>query len=375
MKYAVLSDVHANEDALRRVLADASVLSVDRIVVLGDVLGYGPRPQEALNLVRRTAALVLAGNHDDAVSGRLSAEDFIDLAEEAVLRHRAALDAPSLEWLKALPYTAEFAGARAAHGDFTDPRRFVYVDTEAAAAENFAHVTGQLLFVGHTHVPGLFVTGGSGKVHRLAPQDFALEDGKRYVVNPGSVGYPREEGGVCRSSYAIYDSVARTVVYRFLPFEVSSVMQRDGAPRHRMTAFRLAVGAACAAVLVGAGVWFAASGRRRPCARDAAASAPAAAEEAARSLVLETRSLTLAPKTRKVRANLKVDGDAAPVVLAIAFKSPAGEVTGEVTVTVKKSACQPFKVPAGSVTAHFTVSMQQPLDRPRLISFKPSVEF
>ena len=205
-------------------------------------------------MVRRAATATTAGNHDDAVSGRLDPADFIDLAADAVARHREALSSDSLVWLKCLPYT--FAEGRFAcvHGDFTEPEAFNYVTDEDEAAANFAARTEQLLFVGHSHVPGMFITGSSGRVYRLDPTDFVLEDGKRYIVNPGSVGYPRSDAGICESTYVLYDDKTETVIFRRLPFTVSSVMQTGRNPR-RLRKRAVAAAAVAAAVAAGAAVW------------------------------------------------------------------------------------------------------------------------
>ena len=158
MIFAILSDVHANEMALEAVLADAKGNGAERFICLGDVVGYGPEPEKAAALVREAAAVTLAGNHDDAVAGRLDPADFIDLAADAVARHREALSSGSLVWLKCLPYTFVEGRFACAHGDFTRPEAFNYVTDEEEAAANFAARTEQLLFVGHSHVPGIFLT-------------------------------------------------------------------------------------------------------------------------------------------------------------------------------------------------------------------------
>ena len=110
MRYAIISDVHANEAALRAVLMDAVDARADKIICLGDVLGYGPDPVAALELVYRRAHVCLAGNHDDAVSRRFPVEDFTDFASAAVARHRTALSQEAIDWLRRLPYTCEFEG-------------------------------------------------------------------------------------------------------------------------------------------------------------------------------------------------------------------------------------------------------------------------
>ena len=220
MRYAIVSDVHANEAALRAVLTDAADERAEKVVCLGDVLGYGPDPVAALELVYRRAHVCLAGNHDAAVAGRFPVEDFTDFAAAAVQRHRAALTHEALDWLGHLPYTCAFEGFACAHGDFSAPENFNYVLEAQDALPSWEARTEPLLFVGHSHQPGIFVLGASGTPHRLDAGDFTLEDGKRYIVNPGSVGYPRS--GDCRSSYCIYDDVARTVEFRSLPFDLDA---------------------------------------------------------------------------------------------------------------------------------------------------------
>lgn len=366
MRYAIISDIHANESALRHVLADAAELGVDQVVCLGDVVGYGPLPKETLELARKSCAIVLAGNHDDAVSGRQGADDFIDLAGDAVKRHRDALGGGELDWLKNLPYACKLEGAIVAHGDFTNPPDFNYVDDEASATANFKTVDAQLMFVGHTHVPGIFLTGQSGAVYQLEPQDFTVEDGKRYIVNPGSVGYPREQNGTCLSSYVIYDSTERAVNFRFLPFAVSSVMQRGTNPKRWIgivVTGLLAVAAVCATFFFSRG--------NSPVERETVIKVVEADNAA---LILSQKQLTLTHSMSYVQANLQLDRKADPANLLVDFKTPTGDVLLQKTFTVSGSARQRIKIPGGAVSAHFTVLKQKPGDQPGLVSFAPSAQ-
>ena len=222
MRYAIISDVHANETALRAVLADAADARAEKLICLGDVLGYGPDPVAAHELLYRRAHVCLAGNHDDAVSGRFPVEDFTSFAAAAVARHRAALAPSALDWLRHLPHVCDFPGPAGgfacAHGEFSDPTRFNYVLEPSDARPSWRARAEPLLFVGHSHKPGIFVLGTSGEPHALEPMDFVLEPGKRYLVNVGSVGYPRS--GVCRSFYCLYDDGTGTVSFRSLPFDL-----------------------------------------------------------------------------------------------------------------------------------------------------------
>ena len=232
MRYAIISDIHANEAALRAVLTDAADAHAEKIVCLGDVLGYGPEPVQTLELIYRRAHVCLAGNHDDAVSGRFGTDEFTPFAAAAVKRHRAALSGEAIDWLRRLPHVCEFPSSNenpdgdfaCAHGDFSDPKNFNYVLEPEEAMPSWLERTEQLLFVGHSHKPGIFVLGESGIPHALEPSDFVLEPGKRYLVNVGSVGYPRN--GVCRSFYCIYDDLSHAVFFRSLPFDLETYREK-----------------------------------------------------------------------------------------------------------------------------------------------------
>lgn len=370
MKYAILSDIHANAEALDRALADAAQNGAARIVCLGDVVGYGPLPSETVARLRATAAVILAGNHDDAVSGRGSAESFNGLAADAVTRHREILSSADLAWLKSLPYTCELDGAIAAHGDFVDPPKFYYVDDAEGAAANFAATDAQLMFVGHTHVPALAVVGDSGTVHLTGPQDFTLEPNKRYLVNPGSVGYPREANGVCHSSYVLYDSAARTVEFRFLPFSVASVMARGKAKgtRRRILLAAVALGAAALAALLA----FVSKPATRTVTKTVTETKVVEVEKPEDpALLLARKELTLKPDDRKVRANLRLASG--PAELTIEFRDPNGHRIGApFHRTIKESYRQAHKIPEGACAAIFTVRKTTAADAPRLAAFAPT---
>ena len=355
MRYAVIADIHANPTALRRVFEDAESQGATAFVCLGDVVGYGPCPAETVELVRARCAFAIAGNHDDAVSGRADASAFIDLAGDAVERHREALSAEALGWLRSLPHELEFGGARAAHGDFTDPSAFNYVETEDDARANFAATGAQLAFVGHTHRPGLFLTGASGRVYAVGPTDFELEDGKRYLVNPGSVGYPRESDGKCLSSYVIYDSDERTVTFRFLAFSVASVMQRGKNPRRirAMTVAALAVACALAAAAL---VWW-----LKP---------RAAARAQDPALVVAERTVR-ADGAGDARANLKLESRSAPVQLRVESRDAKGRTLSCAEQEVKRSSSKAFAVPAAAAEITFTVTKRRTEDAAAIESFAP----
>ena len=217
MRYAFVSDIHGNLPAWNTVLADLAVHRVDRIVCLGDVVGYGPQPAECLRGVYAHVHQMVLGNHDAVVAGKMSAESFNDRAQRMIEWTQTRLGENARALFSSLPLVLKGPGFRCTHGDFTDPAVFNYVRTEDDARANFAAVPEQLLFCGHTHEAAVFLTGESGNVYKIEPQDFELEEGKRYLVNVGSVGSARD--GDPRASYVIYDEERRGIYFHRVPFD------------------------------------------------------------------------------------------------------------------------------------------------------------
>jgi predicted phosphodiesterase len=223
MRYAVVSDIHANIQAWDAVLLDIREQDVDCIICLGDVVGYGPNPVEVLESVHSNVDYIILGNHDAVVCDKMSASLFNDAAAEIINWTKKALNknAPSL--LKKLPLSLTGKNFRCCHGAFVEPGKFDYIFTEEDALESFEEVSEQLLFCGHIHLPGLFVLGNSGRPHYLDAQDFKLENSKRYIVNVGSVGNPR--AGAPKSTYCIYDTDEGDIFWRNVSFDLYAYKQ------------------------------------------------------------------------------------------------------------------------------------------------------
>jgi len=209
MRYAIVSDIHGNLPAWNTVLADIALRKVDHVICLGDVVGYGPQPAETLKSVYERVHLMVLGNHDAVMAGRLDPGAFNDRAKDMIEWTAARLGARARELFKSLPLVLVGKTFRCAHGDFADPAEFNYVTTPEEALASFNAVPEQLLFCGHSHLAELYVIGRSGVPHPVGPQDFTAEEGKRYLVNVGSVGFPR--GGDPRASYVVFDDVAGTI--------------------------------------------------------------------------------------------------------------------------------------------------------------------
>lgn len=229
MKYAVMSDVHSNPQALRIALEDAERMGCERYLFLGDVTGYGYDVKTSLKLVREGFDVVLMGNHDSVCAG-LEPERLvmpnpnydIDRAQRGLLAEE------DLEWLRTRPYVVAEGGAAFAHGDFTRPKAWNYILTIGAALRNFFSRDERVLFCGHSHHATVLELTTKGRVLANLERQFGvpvvepetveieLREGIRYIVNVGSVGYPRND--LC-ASYAIYDPEASRVSVRRLPFD------------------------------------------------------------------------------------------------------------------------------------------------------------
>jgi diadenosine tetraphosphatase ApaH/serine/threonine PP2A family protein phosphatase len=222
VRIAVLSDIHSNLHALEAVLADLDRESPDELWCLGDVIGYGPRPNECIDLVRERAALSLCGNHDLAVLGTLDIAEFSGDAARAAQWTRGVLADPQREWLATLSPAAERDGAQLFHGS---PRDAVwdYVLSEDAASTSLMLTTAPVVMVGHSHIAlaisanrsGSELTGGLA----AGGTDEDLGE-RRWLLNPGSVGQPRD--GDPRAAWLLLDTDAGRASFRRVEYPIET---------------------------------------------------------------------------------------------------------------------------------------------------------
>jgi predicted phosphodiesterase len=204
MRYAVLSDVHANLEALEVVLADIAGRSPEAIICLGDFVGYGPDPDACVQRLRDTLAGAVVGNHDLAALDRADVTVFNPYARAAILWTREQLTDGVRAYLETLPRELRRPAFLAVHGSPRDPTDEYLFDASAAKA-SFESVEFRLGLVGHTHVPGVFIDDGEGvQARTLTPGDvLELRSACRYLINVGSVGQPRD--GDPRAAYLWLD--------------------------------------------------------------------------------------------------------------------------------------------------------------------------
>jgi predicted phosphodiesterase len=220
VRTAILSDVHANLQALNAVLTELFSVGADRIISLGDLVGYGPQPAEVLERAYAHINHFVLGNHDAVIAGRMDPAVFNASAREMIEWTAGRLDPKAAAFLAKQPYVLTGPSFRCSHGNPASPPQFGYVLEPEDAQAAWEAAPEQLLFVGHSHVPGLFVLGRSGTPHWLDPQDFSCEAHKRYIVNVGSVGQPRD--GEIRATYCLYDDSKGEVRFHQVPFDLDA---------------------------------------------------------------------------------------------------------------------------------------------------------
>jgi predicted phosphodiesterase len=231
MRVAVISDVHANRHALDAVLEALEAEQPDAVWCLGDTVGYGPQPNECCELVRPRADVCLIGNHDLVALGDIDTGDFNPEAAAAARWTADVLDDASRDFLSALEPVAEVDGTDLYHASARDPV-WEYILSEEAAAATFELAEARLILVGHSHIalalsegPGRFVGGG------LARGGTELELEGRWLLNPGSVGQPRD--GDPRAAWLLLDLERRVASFRRVDYPVDRTqaeMRERGLP-------------------------------------------------------------------------------------------------------------------------------------------------
>ena len=234
MRYAILGDIHANLAALDAVLAALDADSIDRILQVGDVVGYGAAPREVIAALRERDATVVKGNHDAACVGEVDARFFNPNARAAVEYTCAELTKEDLAWLADLPLTATLADCAISHGTFSRPERYDYIQCTEDADPSLDALERPVCFLGHTHVPVsiLRLVDSPNRTSYTIDRTLDLSEVTVALVNVGSVGQPRDEDS--RAAYAIYDTDEQQVELFRVEYDIareSDRILRAGLPR------------------------------------------------------------------------------------------------------------------------------------------------
>jgi len=247
-RIALISDIHGNLEALVATLRSVAAASPDLIVCLGDVVGYGPEPGACLELVQMACDHVVVGNHDEASLNPDRAAGFNDTARSSLLFTRDQLTEVHTSTILDWPERIELDGLDVTHGSFGE-RRYAYLSSLASAEDAFAGFFGRFGAVGHTHNPALFYQmegGGPGQEIRWVqpPQDLLIKlpEGHRFIVNPGSVGQPRDRNP--DAAWALVDTDQMTYQLHRVAYDIEGVERKiRGAGLPGFLGERLRVGA------------------------------------------------------------------------------------------------------------------------------------
>jgi diadenosine tetraphosphatase ApaH/serine/threonine PP2A family protein phosphatase len=209
MLIAIISDVHGNLPALEEVLKSTAELKADVVYCLGDTVGYGPFPNECVELVKKQCAVILKGNHDSGLVGDTPLTDFNHYGLSAIQWTRTAVKKENLEFLRGLPSMTEKDGLTLAHSSPLNPDAWTYVLTMRSAQENFTAYTTRLCFIGHTHVP--VIIGEDGTVNKYSTT-------VRHIINVGSVGQPRD--GNSQAAFGLLNTANQEFQMVRVPYDI-----------------------------------------------------------------------------------------------------------------------------------------------------------
>jgi diadenosine tetraphosphatase ApaH/serine/threonine PP2A family protein phosphatase len=225
MRIAILSDIHANLEALVQVEAALARLGVDRVMCCGDVVGYGASPNACCERIRDLASVTLLGNHDAAVAGRMEYDYYYDAARQALDWTARQLDPDHMVWLRSLPYTHRADEVCFSHGSPILPGEYGYVFALEQAQELVPHLgrLAPVTFIGHSHLCKAFALG-HGEVDDVTAPVLQLEPDRKYILSVGSVGQPRDYDN--RACFVTYDTEQRRVEYHRVAYDIEGSARR-----------------------------------------------------------------------------------------------------------------------------------------------------
>jgi len=223
MRYAVISDIHGNLEALEAVIEALSGEKIDRFISPGDIVGYGRDPVECIKKVRRLGCITVCGNHDAASSGVLGLSNFNAAAREAILWTKKELGHRDIEFLKELKLVYKNEDLTLVHGTLQEPGEFRYMLEGFDARGTFALMETPICFVGHSHIPGIFRRRGH-QAEYVPETKLTLRKNEPVIVNAGSVGQPRDNDK--RLAYAVYDTEKKSVELKRIAYDIELAQKK-----------------------------------------------------------------------------------------------------------------------------------------------------
>jgi predicted phosphodiesterase len=222
MKYAILGDIHANLEALETILQDAQQERVTHYACVGDIVGYAANPKECMEIIRHLDCPVVKGNHDEYASMDDDCVNFRPMAADAIRWTRKQLNEEERQWLRDLKFVRFVESFTIVHATLDMPHKWGYVMDKLAAASSFSYQSTAVCFYGHTHQPCAFIRDGVVRGGQF--EKIKVEPGKKYFINIGSVGQPRD--GNPLASYATYDLNSNVITLKRLNYDIKKAQQK-----------------------------------------------------------------------------------------------------------------------------------------------------
>ncbi len=224
MRIAVISDVHANLEAVTAVTRDIERSQIERVFFIGDVVGYGADPDRCIKVICDLCEIRLLGNHDYVAMGLESAEGFNLMAKESIMWTQKTLKRKSIERLSDFEMEATFLDFYMTHASPEHPWEWNYIFTELDAQRAFEAFTQTFCLIGHSHIPGIFVRRPDASIVFESPDSLTAQPDHRYIVNVGSVGQPRD--GNRDAGYVIVDTETLHFEFRRVPYDLAAAQKK-----------------------------------------------------------------------------------------------------------------------------------------------------
>ncbi len=227
MIIAIISDIHGNLEALRETFSYIDKEKIDTVYCLGDIVGYGPNPNECVEIVRNRCKSIVLGNHDAAASGALDISRFNLNARNAIIWTGKKLKEENRNYLENLPYIYKDQDLFFVHASPKNPERWTYVFSDITAKEELNSFNEKVCFIGHTHSPMIYPDAEKGNYSNC----YTFANNKKYLVNVGSVGQPRD--GDNRLCFCIYDTIEQNIEFVRLNYDIKGTGEkiiRSGLP-------------------------------------------------------------------------------------------------------------------------------------------------
>jgi len=225
LRYAILSDIHGNLEAFQAVLKDTAAQGVQKIIFLGDIVGYGGNPRECIDLLQEKTEAIVAGNHDWGVAGKTNTTHFNSIARTAISWTVSQLSSEHKEFLAHLPLQREEGSFTYTHATPINPKKWNYIFSRKEALRNIQALKHELCFVGHSHIPIIFALTRFGKLLFTTKfSEFTLEEETRFLINVGSVGQPRDANP--QAAYGILDTEKREFSLRRVKYDIAIAQRK-----------------------------------------------------------------------------------------------------------------------------------------------------